>query len=168
MHDSAAPASLAAALRGSRRACRTPRGAHAVTKERRAAGWHLAAAAARHRALQLDGSAGPRFFQPGTARASEPAVLRVQRLPGYLPDDPGDDPDGAAPLAAARAAGAVRADRPGTRHSGHAGATPARLWRPPGRPVRQRARPGAPAAPPRPPRRAPRTSRAARPHHLQP
>src|SRR5258706_1581594 len=155
MHESAAPASLAAALRGSRRACRTPRGAHAVTKERRAAGWHLAAAAARHRALQLDGSAGPRFFQPGTARASEPAVLRVQRLPGYLPDDPGDDPDGAAPLAAARAAGAVRDDRPGTRHAGHAGAIPARLWRPRGRPVRERGRAGAAGAEPRRARRAP-------------
>src|SRR5258706_15635080 len=106
MHAAAGPASLAGALRGSRRACRTPGGGHAVTKERRAAGWHRAAATARHRALQPDGSAGPLFFQAGAARASEPAVLRVQRLPGYLPNDPGDDPDRAAPLAAARAAGA--------------------------------------------------------------
>src|SRR5258706_13886780 len=112
MHDSAAPASLAAALRGSRRACRTPRGAHAVTKERRAAGWHLAAAAARHRALQPDGSAGPLFFQAGAARASEPAVLRVQRLPGYLPDDPGDVPYRAAPLAAAPDPAPLRGYRP--------------------------------------------------------
>src|SRR5882672_7852271 len=108
MHESAAPASLAATHRARRRARRTPRGAHAVTKEPRAAGWHLAARATRRRALQPNGSAGPLFFQSDAARAPEPAVLRVQQLPGHLPDDPGDDPERVARLAAARAAGAVR------------------------------------------------------------
>src|SRR5258706_1649294 len=164
MHESAAPASLAAAHRARRRTRRTARGAHAVTKEPRAAGWHLAARATRRRALQPDGPAGRLFFQSDAARPSEPPVLRVQQLPGYLPDHPGDDPERGARLAAARAAGAVRDDRPGARHAGDAGGLPARLWRPRGWPLRERGRAGAAGAEPRRARRAPRRHPRRLPH----